>query len=149
MDRDTDIIETAVFIPYAPTSGTPNKWYAFMCKMTMNKTEGKYTPYWYVYDHTAAMIDSTSDNTKILEDATLLTATSNSKISMKGNEIAKGTAVNAAPNMILAATGYSFTWGEKETFANLDKDAKVFTCQISLTKVEADASTAKGIYDTI
>ena len=120
---DTDIIETATFIPYAPTSGTPNKWYVLQCKMTYSNTETKYKPSWKVYDHTAAMIShATSD----LETADQLGTTT--KLSMDGNDVARGTKVIAAPNTIIAADGYSIDWGASDTFAELDSTGKIFTC---------------------
>ena len=56
MAADTDALQVATFIPYDPTSGTPTKWWAFMCKMTWSNTDLKFTPNWAVYDHQTTMI---------------------------------------------------------------------------------------------
>lgn len=122
LGADSDILESAVFIPYSPTSGTPTKWYALMCKITNSNTETKYTPTWLVYDHTTAMIAHATDELTTVNGLGTTTL-----LSMAGNDVAKGIKVIDAPNQPLATvSGITFDWGASDTFVELDTDAKIF-----------------------
>ena len=59
---DTDVLSNAAFIPYSAPSSTPDKWYAFMCKITYSNTNTKYTPSFKIYNHQSAMISDASND---------------------------------------------------------------------------------------
>ena len=138
---DTDVLSVGAMMPYAPTSGSPNKWYGLVCKMAFSNTNTKYTPAIKIFDHTSAMI---SDATNDLDTVAQLGTTT--KYAVAGAATAPGTKVVAQPNSPTASSGYSLVWGENDTWINFDSDKKIFECQVSFVKKEADTNTANAIY---
>jgi len=121
---DTDVVSVASFMPYAPTSGSIDKWYPLVCKMTYSNTNTKYTPSWKIYDHTSAMI---SDAVKDLDIAGQLGTTT--KLTVAGAATANGTKVTAQPAAPSPAeAGYTLVWGVNDTWAEFDATKKIFKC---------------------